>query len=159
MAAQRVTANRREQLDLRRRLLELNEHSMRGRRVNEGDQRALGTRARLLVDQADAARAQVRQRRLDVVDPQCHMVQAGAPLVDELRDRRVGRRRLEHLERRRPGIQERRADPLRPNLLAGLDVEAEHVLEERKGSRQIAYRDPDVVQDGFHQFSGLVRMA
>ena len=58
--------------------------------------------------------------------------------------------RLEHFERRLSRVQECRADALRRDLLAGLDVQAQHVLEERKGRLQIAHRDPDVIQDRFH---------
>ena len=49
-----------------------------------------------------------------------------------------------------PRVQERRADALRRDLLAGLDVQAQHVPEERKGRLQIAHRDPDVIENGFH---------
>ena len=55
---------------------------------------------RLLVDQPHAARLELRQRRVDVVDAQRDVMQARAALLDELRDRRVGRRRLEQFERR-----------------------------------------------------------
>ena len=48
-----------------RRLLQLDQDAVRGGRVDERDQRAFGTRARRLVDQAHALVLQPRERRLD----------------------------------------------------------------------------------------------
>jgi hypothetical protein len=83
--------------------------------------------AGLLVDQPDAAPAQMRQRRVDVVDAQGHVVHAGPALLEIFRDRRIRRGRLEHLEGRLPGVENvartrcdaisslaRRAGPARP---------------------------------------------
>jgi hypothetical protein len=114
---------RREQLDLGSRLLQFDEHTVRRRRMDEGHERPFRAGAGFLVDQPDAARPQVREGRFDIVDAERHMMHAGATLLDELRDWRIGGCRLEHLERRLSGVQECRADPLRPDLLAGLDVE------------------------------------
>jgi hypothetical protein len=101
-----------------------------------------------------------RQRRVDVFHPQSDVVQAGAALVEILRDRRIRRRRFQHLERRVAGVQERRSHLLRRNLLGDLDVQAEHVPEERKRRLQIAHGDPDMIENGFHQdLRALVRIS
>ena len=79
-------------------LLQLDEHAVRARRMNERDQRAFGARPRLLIDQPHAARLQLRQRRGDVVDPQRDVVQPGPALLDVFRDRRIRRGGLEQFE-------------------------------------------------------------
>ena len=61
-------------------LLQLDEHAVGARRMNERDQRAFGARARLLVDQPHAARLQLRERGADVVDAQGDVVQPGPAL-------------------------------------------------------------------------------
>ena len=73
--------------------------------MDERDERAVRAGPRLLVDQPHAARLQLRERRVDVVDAQRDVMEPGPALLDELRDRRVGRGRLEQFERRlaRPG--------------------------------------------------------
>ena len=149
---------RREQLDLRRRLLQLDQHAVRRRRVNERDQRAFGAGPRLLVDQPDAARAQVRERRLDVVDAQRDVMQAGAALLDELRDRRVGRGRFEQLERRLAGVEEMwrgRAATRSPRWprRAGPSTSLKNASE---ACRSLD-RDPDVIENGFHRLPSRLR--
>ena len=79
-------------------LLQLDEHAVRARRVDERDQRPFGARPRLLVDQPDAARLELRQRGVDVLDAQRDVMEAGPALLDVFRDRRVGRGRLEQFE-------------------------------------------------------------
>ena len=106
----------------------------------------------LLVDQAHAAALQVRERGLDIVDAQGHVMHAGAALLEVFRDRGIGRRRLEEFQRRWAGRDEGGADLLRHHLFARLDVQPEHVPEERERRLQIADRDPDVIQHRFHLF-------
>ena len=48
-----------------RRLLQLDQHALCGRRMDEGDQRTLGARPRRLVDQPDARLAQLGKRGVD----------------------------------------------------------------------------------------------
>ena len=83
-------------------LLQLDQHALRHGRVDERDPRAFRARARHPVDQADTAARQVCERCVDVLDPQGHVVHARAALLDEPRDRRIGRRRLEQFQRRGP---------------------------------------------------------
>ena len=58
-------------------------------RMNEGDQRVVRARPRLVVDQPDAAGLEPREHRRDVVDPERDVVQAGAALGHVLGNRRV----------------------------------------------------------------------
>ncbi len=55
---------------------------------------------RFLVDQSHAARLQPRERRADVADPQRDVMQPRPALLDELRDRRIGRGRFQQFQRR-----------------------------------------------------------
>ena len=126
--------------------------------MDEGHHCTFGPWSRVLVDEPHPAFAQLPQRRVDIFHSERNVMQPGAARADELRDRRIRRRRLEHLEGRLPGFEERRPNTLRRNVFRRLDVQTQHVLEERKGSLQIAHRDPDVVQDGFH-FRALERIS
>ena len=126
------------------------------RGVDERDQRAFGAGPRLLVDEPRAARLQLRERGMDVVDAQRDVMEPGAALADVLRDRRVGRRRLEQLELRFPDGHEVRADALRRHFFRRLDLEAERVAIERQRGRQVLHRDPDVIQDGLHGLGNRV---
>ena len=76
----------------------------------------------------------------DVVDAQRDVVQPGPALLDVLRDRRIGRRRLEQLERRLADRDEMRAHALRRDLLGRLDLEAERVAIERERRGEVAAR-------------------
>ena len=84
-------------------LRKLHEHAVRTRRVDERDQRPVRTGPRRLVDQPHAAGLEHRQRGADVVHPKRDVVQAGAALPEEFRDRRIVGGRLEQLERGVPG--------------------------------------------------------
>src|SRR5262249_37066628 len=75
-------------------LFQLNQHAARRGRVHECYQGMLRAGSRLLVDQPDAARLQLRERTADVVHPQRDVVQPGTARVDELRDRRFRPGRL-----------------------------------------------------------------
>jgi hypothetical protein len=137
------------------RFLQLDEHAVRGRRVDEGDDGALGARPRLLVDQADAARLQLRQRRADVVHPQRHVMQPGTALVGEPGDWRIGRRRFQQLQRGAAGGDEVRTHALRGDFLGADDVEAERVAVEGQRGVDVLHRNTDVIEDGFH---GMARV-
>ena len=124
---------------------------MRRRRVDERDQRAFRARPRRLVDQPHALRLQLRQRRRDVVDAQRDVVDAGPALLDVLRDRRIGRRRFEQLERRLADRNEVRAHPLRRHLLGRLDLEPERVAIERQRRVEVLDRNADVIEPRLHR--------
>ena len=99
--AKRVPPDGLEHLHLRRWLLQLDEHAVRRRRMDEGDHARLRRPgARLLVDQANAAALQMRERGLDVVHAQRHVMHAGPRLLQVFRNRRIGRGGLEQLQRR-----------------------------------------------------------
>src|SRR6185503_16313389 len=121
-------------------LLQLDEHTVRGRGMNEGHERPFGPRPGLFVHQPDAALLQLRQRGADV----------GAALVDVLRNRRLGRGRLEQFDGGLTGRDEVRPDALGVDLLGHLDLEAERVAEERERLVEVLNRDADVVEDSFH---------
>ena len=139
-----------------RRLLELDQHAVRRRGMDERDRRAFRAWPRLFVDHPDAARPELGDRRVDVVDPQRDVVEAGTALVDVPRDRRLRRRRLEQLELRLPDRDEMRAHLLARHLLGGFDLEAERVTVERQRGGQIFHGDADVVEDSFHGLGNWV---
>ena len=76
----------------------------------------------------------LREHGVDVVHVEAQVVDSRAALLDRLRDRPVGRRRLEELEVRLPHRPERRHDLLRRDLLAVLLEEAEEVPERAAAS-------------------------
>src|ERR671911_2632403 len=108
-------------------LFELDEHAVRAGRMDERDQRAVGARPRMLVDQPDAVRLEPRQGRREVVDPQRDVVQARATPLEIPGNRRVLAGRFEELERRPGGGDEVRPHPLRRDLLGRFDCQAERV--------------------------------
>jgi len=59
--------------------------------MNEGDHRAFGAGSRALVDQSDAARLEVRKRRVDILDAKRDVMDAGTAFVEIPGDRRVRR--------------------------------------------------------------------
>ena len=81
-------------------LLQLDQNSVGTRGMNERDERAFGAWTRLWVHEPSAVGFQPRKRRVNVLDAQRDVVKAGAALLDESRDRRLRRRRLEQFEAR-----------------------------------------------------------
>src|ERR1019366_5167735 len=57
--------------------------------MQKGDPLALGAHARRLVDQRDTGLTAARERRVEVVDGETDVMDAGSPLFEELRDRRA----------------------------------------------------------------------
>ena len=94
----------------RRRFDDLGQHAAGRPRVQEGDPAVADPGPRLGVDQLDAVVAELRQRRLDVVDPVGDVVQARALALEELADR-ASRGRAGAAARR--GSRRRRAAPPR----------------------------------------------
>src|ERR671937_2690476 len=74
-------------------------------------------------------------------------------LVDEARDRRIGRSGFEQLEARFADRREMRADALGWYLLGRLDFESERVAVERERRLQVFDRDTDVVEYRLHRRS------
>ena len=72
--------------------------------MDERDQRALGTRPRLLVDEPHAARPQLRERGADVFHAQRDVMEPRAALLRRTSRSPNRRRRLEQFERRTPPI-------------------------------------------------------
>ena len=103
---------------------------------------APSARPRLLVDEPRPARLQLRQRRANVIDPQRDVVQARAALVDVLRDRRVGGRRLRAARGWIADRDEVRAHALRCDLFGRLDLEAQRIAIKRQRGVEIATAMP-----------------
>ena len=120
--------------------------------MDERDERAFGAGTRLLVDQLDAARLELRQRGANVVDAQRDVMEARAALLDELRDRRLGRGRLEQLRGSDcwPTGTKCARTCCDAHLLGRLDLEPERVAIERERGGEILHGDADVIEDSFH---------
>src|SRR4051812_18027652 len=103
------------------RLFQFNQHAAGAGRMHECYQGIFRAGTRRLVDQPDATRFQLCQRGAKVVDAQRDVMQARTSPVDELGDRRVGRRRLEQLEPRVADGREMRAHLLRLDLFYAFD--------------------------------------
>ncbi len=112
------------------------------------------------VDQADAAAGEIRERRIDVFHAQGDVMHAGPALLDELRNRRVGRRRLQQFQRRGPQVQEVGAHALAGHLFRGVHVQAEHIAEEGERLLHVLHRDAEVIDPDLHRRRRLrVRMS
>ena len=118
--------------------------------MDERHARAVSTGSRYLVDQLHASLAQLGKRRIEVLDPQGDVVQPRSVPVDEPRDRRLGRRGLEQLERRLPHRDEHRAHALRWHVVRRRHLEAQRVAIERQRLVQAADRDADVIERRLH---------
>ena len=95
----------------------------------------------------------MRQRRVDVVDAQRDVVQAGPALPHELRDRRLRRRGLEQLERRQP-VELYLVRPHRCDATSSGASTCSPRASRKKCERRLQplHRDADVVQHRPHQY-------
>src|SRR2546425_887779 len=118
--------------------------------MNERDERALRAGAWRWIDQLRAARPELRERGMDVIDAQRDVMQAWSARLQILRDRRIWRGRLQQLQTRFADRHEMRAHALRRDLFRRLDLEAERVAIERQRGRQVANGDADMVENSFH---------
>jgi hypothetical protein len=128
-------------------LFQLDEHSLRARWMNEGDERPFCPLARLRVHEPDAARFELCKGRVYIVDSQRDVMQARAAPGEVLRDGRIGGGGLEELESRVAGANETGAHVLRRDLLGRFDIEAERITIEGQRRRQIGDRDADVIEN------------
>src|SRR4030066_1620601 len=83
-------------------LRELGEDAEGRLRVEEPDLHPVDPRAGRFIDQADPLSLRMRERLRRVVHPEAEVVDPFPVLLEELPDRPVGRRRLEHLDRALP---------------------------------------------------------
>jgi len=103
--------------------------------VNERDQRAFGAWPRLFVDEANAARLELRQRCPDVVDPKRDVMNARSPLLQIPRDWRIGRGRFQKLESGLPDRKKMRPHAFGRHLLRRMAVPDVRVLEGQREPR------------------------
>jgi hypothetical protein len=80
--------------------------------MDERYEAVLCARTRPLVDELDAASAQLRQRFGEILDPQRDVMESRPAPIDEPRNRGVRGGRLEQLDRCRPGREELRTNAL-----------------------------------------------
>src|SRR3990170_1384084 len=114
-------------------------------RVEEPDLHPVDPRAGRLVDQADPLSLRMRERRRRVVHPEAEVVDPFPVLLEELPDRPVGRRRLEHLDRAFPHAEDRRAYLLLGHLLDPEERKPQDVAIEGDGVGEAFHRHPDVL--------------
>src|SRR4030066_485886 len=126
-------------------LRELGEDAEGRLRVEEPDLHPVEPGAGRFVDQADPLSLRMRERRRRVVYPEAEVVDPFPVLLEELPDRPVGRRRLEHLDRALPHSEDRRADLLLGHLLDPEERKPQDVTVEGDGGGKASDRPPDVL--------------
>jgi hypothetical protein len=84
------------------------------------------------------------------------VVEAGATVVDILRDCRLGASGFEQLELRFPDRNEMGTNALTQHLLGRFDLQPERVAVEGKCRGEISHGDAHMVQNGPHEFGELV---
>jgi len=124
-------------------LHELHEHTIGAVGVEERDQVSTGSRARLLVDEAEPVGSKSLEVGREVLAPVGDVMEAGTSTGDEAADRSVGGERLEKLE----GPRERDADALGfEGLWAGTPAagnefeEATGLIKRTNGDRHVIER-------------------
>jgi hypothetical protein len=121
--------------------------------MDERHERTFGPGSRLLIDQANTALSQVPQGSANVIHPQRNVMQAGTTALEKTGNRRFRSGGFEQLERRVSHRQEMRPHMLGFDIFRSVDIEAKTIAKERERRPNIAYRDPDVVEDSLH-YSG-----
>ena len=126
-------------------------------RMDERDERPFGARPRFAVDQTNAARAEMRQRRADVVDAQRDVVKSRTALADVGRNRRVRSSCLEQLQRR-AAHRDARALTRSVATSSGASTSSPRASAV-EGQRlvDVLNSDADVVEDGFHRVTTPTR--
>ena len=132
-------------------LLQLHQHTLCFRRVDERDQRAFRAGSGFLVDEPDTGGLQLGERGADVVDGQRHVMQAGTSLLEELRDRRRGRGGFEQLDEALASRHEVRLHLLAVDVLDVVDVQAETLTVPGRRRWRIDHRDADVIEPHLHR--------
>ena len=133
----------------RRRRGQLDEHAAAGARVEERDL-AGEPGARRGVDQLRAAILEAHQRAADVRRLEAEMVEALASPREEAPDARGGVERLEQLDLRVAGGEQRRAHALLGDRLLLEQRQAEHVAIESVGVGETPDDDADVMNPSHH---------
>lgn len=133
-----------------RRLLEFDQHPMRARRMNERHECPLRPRSRLLVNEPNPTLAQLSKRSANVLDPQRDVVQTRSTTIEKARNGRFRCRGLEQLEGGFSNRHEMRPNVLRSNFFGRIDFQAEAIAEKSEGRSQIAYSNPDMVENSLH---------
>src|SRR5919198_3369294 len=132
-------------------LLQLHEHAVRARWMDECDERAFRTPPGLVVDEPRAACPELGERRMDVVDAQRDVVNPRPALLDVLRDWRVRRGCFQQLQFRLADGYEMRPHGLGRDLLGRLDLEPQRIAIKGERGGEILYRDADVIENCFHR--------
>jgi len=114
--------------------------------VDERDALAFGADTWCVVDQANAVCAAAVERRVEVVDGEADVVNAGSSFRDELGDRGIGGFRFEQLYERRSGHEA--GDLCAIGIVEGNVDESEDVTVEGQALAQSANGDTDVVDSG-----------
>jgi diacylglycerol kinase (ATP) len=134
----------------RRGLDELGQHAARRRRVQEGDSGAADAGTRRVVDQAHPGRAEIGERRRDVVDPVRDVVQPGATAGEEASDRRIGAERRKQLDVALPDVEERGLHALVGERLAMNERHPVGVAVDRDRGVEVLDRDAHVIDAAEH---------
>ena len=108
------------------------------------------------VDQLDPLLAQLRERRVDVVDPVGDVVQPRALALEELADRGLGPERAQQLDVAVADVEQNRLDPLLVDRLAVGERHPEAALVERERGVEVGDGDADVIDQPEHRARRLL---
>jgi len=123
----------------------LRENAVDGIWMDECDLQPEHPLPRLGVDQLGAGGGEVAESLADVVDPVGDVMQAGAPLGEELAHRRVVAEGREELDPAVADAHGRRLDPLLLDARPMLDLSAEEALVRRHGLLEVGDGETDVM--------------
>jgi len=131
--------------ELSRRLTELGEHTSGALGMGKGDLHAVGAVARGFVDEPDTGHFQRHKCCGEILDPVSDVVNAGAFLRQEIRDRAVIGGRLDQLDAHLADLKERHAHLLVGDLLNAAGPQAKHIAVENTGGLDRVDGDTQVV--------------
>src|SRR6476661_142676 len=126
-------------------LHEFHQHAVHAVRMDERHAQPEQPYTRLLVDQLGAGGGGIGQRPLDVVDPQRHVVHAGAAVLQELADRGVVTQRPQQLNASVTEQHRRRLHALVGHRLAVLEHTPQQLLVVGDGGVEVVDGMPDMM--------------
>lgn len=129
-------------------LHQFEQHAIRRRRVNESDQTAARTHAWCFVDQPCAFAFQLRERRFDVANLDCNVMNPGTAFREKSSDGRFSAQRFEQFHVRITDRQHADSDALLGDFLCRIRFETQSIAPNREAFSNGGRGYPDVID--FH---------